>query len=311
MNNLYWTIYKNLENELMSMTYQIHFDDEQINVYSEKFIDILLRTSIEIEALSKELYLSNGGNPIEKEQDMYFDTVCLDYLENQWQLSRKEVSVTGFNFFFEKEENIKLTPLKKANKRGDSGSDWKKAYQAVKHNRNSSYKKANMKTCIQALAALFILNLYYKFNNKEISCGTEINPKEIDENFGSSIFTPNKSRVVFDIPTGNVDDKSKHEKSVFLLVYSNKTYNDIINQAKDDFQKKKEFLSKSEEYKNFFLTHPDYNFENQTLEAIAHLVGGEKLKNQLIKIPYKSITMHINSTEKYVLNKNQCIYYKE
>lgn len=77
MVNLYWPAYKRLENELISMTSDIRFDDDQMGVYSDKFMEILIRTSIEIEAISKELYLNNGGEKIEPESDMFFDTVCL------------------------------------------------------------------------------------------------------------------------------------------------------------------------------------------------------------------------------------------
>lgn len=55
-----------------------------------------------------------------------------------------------------------LTPLLKANKRGSSSCEWKKAYQAVKHNRTESLSKGSIKNLLRALGALFILNLYFK-----------------------------------------------------------------------------------------------------------------------------------------------------
>ena len=47
--NLYWSVYKNLEKELVKLTSVIHFDDAQENVYSVHIADLLIRTAIEIE----------------------------------------------------------------------------------------------------------------------------------------------------------------------------------------------------------------------------------------------------------------------
>lgn len=187
MVNLYWPAYKRLENELISMTSDIRFDDDQIGVYSDKFMEILIRTSIEIEAISKELYLNNGGEKIEPESDMFFDTVCLQFLEEKWNLSKKCVLVNGVFFSFDKEENKILTPLRKANKRGTSGAKWKQAYQAVKHNRNKNYKLGNMKNCVVALAALYILNIYYKDEVFQFADSKDIN--NFDQTQGSTIFS--------------------------------------------------------------------------------------------------------------------------
>ena len=186
MSNLFWPIYKKLEMELLSITSHIRFDDNQLKVYSDGFLDILFRTSVEIEAIAKELYLNNGGTAITPENEMYFDTVCLDFLEKKWKLSERVVLISSINFYFEKEENKTITPLKKANKRGTSGSKWKQAYQAAKHNRSENFKVGNMKNCIDALAALYILNIYYKDETFKLG------PREIngfDQTLGSDIFS--------------------------------------------------------------------------------------------------------------------------
>ena len=36
-NNLYWSVYQNLEKELIELTNHIHVDDKQINVYYSPF----------------------------------------------------------------------------------------------------------------------------------------------------------------------------------------------------------------------------------------------------------------------------------
>lgn len=161
MINLYWPIYRNLEKEVVELSNQIHFDDKQLDVYSVKISELLIRCVVEVESIAKELYLKNGGEtPIDR--DLYFDSDCLNLLEEKWNLSKKIIIISSANFYFQLEENKVLTPLKKANKRGTSSADWEKGYQAVKHNRTANLSKGNIKNLLRAMGALFLLNLYHR-----------------------------------------------------------------------------------------------------------------------------------------------------
>lgn len=81
-NNLYWNVYKSLERELLSLAEIIHIDDSQLDVYSMKIADLLIRTTVEIESISKELYFREGGTKPD-DKDLYFDTDCLALLESK------------------------------------------------------------------------------------------------------------------------------------------------------------------------------------------------------------------------------------
>ena len=94
-NNLYWNVYKSLERELLSLAEIIHIDDSQLDVYSMKIADLLIRTTVEIESISKELYFREGGTKPD-DKDLYFDTDCLALLESKWSLSKKVVMVSAF-----------------------------------------------------------------------------------------------------------------------------------------------------------------------------------------------------------------------
>ena len=61
MTTIYWQVYLNLEREFLQLTDTIYVNDTQQDVYSMKIADLLIRTVIEIEALAKELYLTNGN----------------------------------------------------------------------------------------------------------------------------------------------------------------------------------------------------------------------------------------------------------
>lgn len=162
MTNFYWPVYKSLEKELVIISNIVHIDDKQNSVYSVKIAELLLRCVVEIESIAKDLYIKHGGMPSANGAHLYFDTDCIDFLETKWLLSKKKIIVSSVNLYFQKNENKELFPLSKANKRGSSSADWAKSYQAVKHNRVANIEKANIKHLIRAMAALYILNIYYR-----------------------------------------------------------------------------------------------------------------------------------------------------
>lgn len=185
MTQLYWQVYLNLERELLGLADTIFINDEQQNVYSMRIADLLIRTVIEIEALAKELYLNNGGAVV-PDDEMYFDTVCMAHLDGLWDLEKKVVQVVSPSIYFEKEENKEFCPLHKASKRGTSSADWNKAYQAVKHNRVKELSKGSIKNLIHGLAALYVLNLYYR--NERINGLSGSDKANVNRGFGSSLF---------------------------------------------------------------------------------------------------------------------------
>lgn len=187
MINLYWPVYKNLESELLHLSDQIHFDDDQLLTYSTRVCDLILRTFVEIEAISKELYKSIDVQIPKKPNEIYFDTDCIDLMERKWKISERQVIISSSNFFFQEQDNLILTPLRNANKRGSSSSKWARAYQAIKHNRVENLKEGNLKNLLNALAALYLLNIYYKdevFDLQGDSTATNFDP-----GMGSSIFS--------------------------------------------------------------------------------------------------------------------------
>lgn len=235
--NLYWPVYLNLEKEFLHLAESIHIDDSQINVYSVRIAELLIRTVVEFESLAKSLYFSNGGAKAD-DNDLYFDTDCMAYLVNIWDIDKKVVMVSSPVLFFEKEENIILTPLHKTNKRGTSSADWCKAYQAVKHNRVKDLQKGNIKNLIRALAALYILNLYYR--DEKVSFIIPGKEPLLDFSFGSQIFSvmrPNNiSQVYID---GRYPKGEDFEKHVYVAVPNDFKYNELVtlmNKENDETQ---------------------------------------------------------------------------
>jgi len=228
-NNLYWTVFKNLEHELIELSNLIHIDDNQLEVYSIKITELIIRTVVEVESISKELYLQNEGTK-DNDRNLFFDTDCLDLLESKWLLSKKQVHITGLNFYFNSTDNKILTPLNKANKRGSSSSDWLKAYQALKHNRSKSLNKGNLRNLIKALASLYILNLYYKDTIYDF--GKDETDTNFDNSLGSAIFAVKIHRN----NTVSVDKEYSKNNDFDECIYLFKSTKETISKAQENLK---------------------------------------------------------------------------
>lgn len=299
MTNLYWAIYKNLENELLTLSHNVFFTDEQLDVYSMGFLDILLRASIEIESLTKELYKENGGdpNPIDKDgksRDLYFDTDCIKFLDQRWSICKKRVSIVASNAYFQKGENITITPLHEAHKRGKNV--WKKAYQNIKHNRGQFFSSASLKNCLYALGALYILNLYYLDNE---SC---------KDTYSSKLFLPEWQRVM--LPEVKCKyDANQFSDCIFLEIYNESDYNTYFQYRQEEFETLKAMLINSAEYTEYVENNPNANFSDMGIFQIYVTVGGLKFAQDMFsKISHKADVMLLNVKYHKVLNKNQIVY---
>ena len=303
--NIYWPVFKNLEKEVLALADTIHFCDEQLNVYSVKIAELLFRCAVEIESISKELYEQNGGNvcPVdskEQSRDLYFDTDCLNYLEQKWVLSKKQVLVSAPTMYFEKDENKILTPLKKANKRGESGSDWKQAYQAVKHERGKSLNRANIKHLIRAMAALYVLNVYYRNESFSTDSLFTVNV-DFDASLSSNIFSITLSDRVH-INQVNEENSTGTDTGIvdyiYLLCFPQHTATKIQALKKESFQKQKDAFLASKEFIDFYRSGGSISKEQDLFGAVLK-VGTWAYKQRIMSLPTKDeqLSAIYNSSE--------------
>ena len=219
MPQLYWQVYKNLECEFQTLADTIYINDKQQEVYSMRIADLLIRAVIEIEALSKELYLLNGGDAEMADNDMYFDTVCIKHLNDLWNLDNKVVIVVSPDIYFEEEVNKVLHPLHNAHKRGKC--DWKKAYQDVKHNRVKKLERGNIRHLLHGLAALYVLNLYYR--DEQVIKLKESEKNGVDASFGSRLFSVKIHHTHGLSATGEYFKAADFDECVYLQEYETET----------------------------------------------------------------------------------------
>ena len=290
--NLYWSIYKNLEKQLIALADVIHFDDRQSDVYSIHIADLLIRTAIEIEAISKHLYEVNGGEmkPVDgqgKSRVLYFDSDCIQDLDLKWHITKKVVNVVASNFYFEKTENLVLRPLKDCNKQGCGR--WKKAYQAVKHDRIGSLAAGNIANLIRAMAALYILNIY---NLDDKISDLEIGTSVYDTNFGSSVFDVNVYRATMISMDEHIDDNSivegtytgvygSRDATVLIDKYTKESFVEMHKASVADMRITRRNADKSTELKEFLVNHPEYIKKSLTEICVA---CGEELERKQLGI---------------------------
>ena len=291
-SDIFWQTYLNLEKEAIEVSKYIFFTDEvlvngkggivaqscntQLETFSPHIADLLVRCCVQIEAISKELYFDNGGTKARGDSSILFDEDCLKLIDIKWQTHNKTVMVVAPFFNFVKDENRILKQLKEANKR--QGTYWEKAYQAVKHDRYSSLHKGNVKAFIHALAALYLLNLYYR-NDSWVTKYQDIS--KLDYSMGSAIFTV-KPPVANQLWHGNSPTITE---SPYVVSYQDADYQRI-----EEMQRKEE-----QALNDYWINQPELRepaFQAQLQEAV------EREK----KDPHQRV-MHIWELAKYRLNK--------
>ena len=231
MDLYFWNAYKRLEKDVLELSEYIHISDDQLDVYSLKIGDLLVRTAIEAETLVKLLYHENGGTK-PNGKDLYFDTDCFKLLEDKWTLSKKTIIVTAPSFLLT--GNRTLRPLHKAYKRGTSSSKWQVAYQAVKHDRVNNQKSGNIGNLLLALGALYILNIYYRGAN--FPNVTDETASNIDWGLGSELFSVKISPETIGKSVKDIYvKKDDYDESIYLVKHTDDTAK-ILVELFDDIQ---------------------------------------------------------------------------
>jgi hypothetical protein len=307
MSNLYWPVYKNLEKEVLHLAEQVHFDDAQLSVYSIKIADLIIRCAVEIESLSKDLYIHDGCQEHVKDENgkdryLYYDTDCLKRLDQNWNIGDRQIIVVAPIFYFTN-ENIKyLRPLKNAHKHSEP--KWKEAYNAVKHDRSNSLQKGNIKYLLSILAALYILNIYYN----KIECIT-INGKNLtDPGFGSDIFNVKTVIKIAEPTTEQIIQNDDDKKAIYIIRANIEKYFEYQQEIYQSFEKQRELMAKTTEKRGYRNRGFRTDFFALAKEDIIDQQKFSEIIRQLSDIMAKSNTLRSQLPYEAILNKNQPIY---
>ncbi|WP_417672387.1 hypothetical protein [Roseibium sp.] len=190
--NVFWPVFKQLEERAVQLTRDIHVCDDQLFVYSSVIADVIIRAVIEIEAITKQLYQREfGGAGAEKENSENTDHKRFDDLLKKicgkWCLDEKVVFISHYNCF--QSEKVLLPFKKNVSKTGGQKQtySWNNAYQDLKHDRSKYLPSGNLRNMFSALSAAYLLNLYFRdevIDLKKDSLASSLNPA-----MGSSMFS--------------------------------------------------------------------------------------------------------------------------
>jgi len=166
--NLFWPIYKKLEEEFKELSYYIAIDRKQLKTYSIKIADLILRTVAECENIASLICKNENIKFRDKKghirKSVYFNEY-IEELNSIFRLDEKLINPIYINID-ESAFDIKLQPFRKeklkVNGKEKEIIPWYNAYNKIKHDRVRYFKQANLENLINALAALFMLNVYLK-----------------------------------------------------------------------------------------------------------------------------------------------------
>ncbi|MDR0929432.1 MAG: hypothetical protein LBM74_06940 [Oscillospiraceae bacterium] len=273
--NLFWPVYNNLEKEVLSLAHDIHFCDDQLAVYSVKIAELLLRCAIEIESIAKSLYEQEGGNMQPKDANgndryLHFDFDCLKWLDQNWCLGKKVVLLSSSNMFFSKDENRILHPLKNAHK---GEAYWQKAYQAVKHNRADDIRRATVRNLIGAMAALYLLNVYYRNETFDMDSKTALSEKGENMTLDSSLFSVkrlwNPHTKQFNLVESSGNDERMND-AAYLVCHKDETVLKIREEKMARDERVRQMLLNSTEFQEFSLEDDNSQRSKSLEDMISH-----------------------------------------
>jgi hypothetical protein len=231
VSNIYWPVYRNLEKAVDDLAFAIHIDDSQLGVYSSRITDLILRAAAEIESLSKSLYKAHGGT---ETGEIKFDDVALKHLKNLWLLDKKKIVLSSSHCF---QTCRILTPFVKNETRTSSPTgkqtfSWNNAYQNLKHDRGNSMRFGSVKYLFDIMAALFILNVYYR--NETIQLDKDSAGVNFEASLGSTLFSVEFVANPSHGPKGNYIRPAEFDSAIYYVVWTPET-GKVFQESMDAF----------------------------------------------------------------------------
>lgn len=161
--------------------------NENLETFSHRIFELLLRTATSFEAVSKRILINDGYETTPKKMNMkdYFT------LNKVYKLTEYTLIIDSWR------SGAKLLqPYKQWQNDTYSRLSWYTAYNNSKHDRHQNFKEANLENLLNAIGGLFIL-LYSQFGSDTFNNYQENTDFDIDDrgfisypNFFFAIKTP-------------------------------------------------------------------------------------------------------------------------
>lgn len=235
MSNNYQEKYLQLEEEVLNMKKYLTFNDEQVNVYSPATGDIILLISAQIESIAKEMYKDTTGDNSRKK----FDYDCIEYFIKEWSLDKKIVELNHQSIYI----STKIyKPFENNESKTGNGSPifgWNNAYQNIKHDKVNSLPYQSVKYVLESLAALYLLNVYYNYQQQLSVSLNESN--NIDCRFNSKIFSIRKYNFGVNIKDRYPKNDEYYESSLIIVPEEN-SFNKFMEVNTQNLERKGQLM---------------------------------------------------------------------
>lgn len=143
----YWKYYTILEDDFITLTRYVSIDEHNYKTYSDEIMKQILSVVSEFENICKVICEFKGSQriTIKNIAECIFDKI---------------EDIKSVEIVVKHTKDIKLNPFSKWEKNNSSELFWWKGYNSVKHNRRESYMAGNLQNLLNALAALYYMELY-------------------------------------------------------------------------------------------------------------------------------------------------------
>ena len=326
--NLHWPIYKNLEKEVIDLSFNVFFDDVQFEYitpktkgnkkyiksppYSLRTGDLLVRCCTEIEAIILELTQGCEDevkkiSTFDKEKGITIACRAL-YLNDLLTLGNKTIYVSSSNMFFQNEDNLAFAPF---GYKKEDNDDFISAYNIIKHNRNiDTINKGNIRFLLRAMAALYLLNIYYK-DEVTVELGRFMAKDGFDNRLASDLFSVKCSKALsmtwaYDMSDENIlwGEGNNRQDSVYIIKYTDRSFKKLHKAYCLDYDNTNQRIRDSQQVAEFLMKNPDKKFKNTN--DLLMQAGGIELIIKLASHEFGNAVY--NATTQAILNKNQAIY---
>ncbi len=138
--NIHWKYYKTLEDDFTRTIRYVNLDEKNYYAFSIEYSKLILSVCGELDTILKLICGFKGSD--RKTMKDYKARMFKKYED----LSEQKVSV--------KNTDIELIPFE------NDPMEWWGDYNAIKHNRAENFDRANLKTVLNALSALYLLEMH-------------------------------------------------------------------------------------------------------------------------------------------------------
>ena len=189
--------FKIIEKDLENLFEYIEPDQSNFKVFSLKLYELFLRICTEYESNCKAILKANKYLKPENE----WGIKSYNLIEVSSKLSSYSVKISGLDKTF-----VPFVDWK-----NDNSLSWYQDYNEVKHNRNTSFKKANLENVLNAVSGLIVI-LFSQFHVQMNNYKNDFNPVINDDEFDSYQLIDSLFTITVDYSVWKDDEKYEYKE---------------------------------------------------------------------------------------------------